>query len=46
MKVNRDIKPCHNPIKNPAGSISNFSFPAAQDDKNNTASTTTGSHLR
>jgi len=31
INVNKEMKPCHNPIKNPAGSASNFSFPGAHD---------------
>ena len=31
MKVKRAIKPCHNPIQNPAGSRLNFSFPGAHE---------------
>jgi len=32
INVIREIKPCHNPIKKPAGSAAvNFSLPGAQD---------------
>ena len=31
INVKSDINPCHSPIKNPAGSASNFSFPGAQE---------------
>ena len=40
MKVNSEMKPCHKPIKNPAGSSINFWFPAAQDERINTTATT------
>jgi len=32
INVNNEIKPCHSPIKKPAGSASNFTSPGAHDE--------------